>query len=154
MRRFELDSSRLCGPVAVLMGGDSAERAVSLETGKAVHAALGHRLAGVLAIEEVWSLLMQRPPPWGGSHRDLITLYRNAQGGECPLVIDKSQAPSCGTSSSRFGCWTCTVVEKDRSMEGFIESGAEHLAPLLDFRDWLAETRNDPQRRTLERRAR
>jgi len=103
-------------------------------------------------IEEVWSLLMQRPPPWGGSHRDLITLYRNAQGGECPLVIDKSQAPSCGTSSSRFGCWTCTVVEKDRSMEGFIESGAEHLAPLLDFRDWLAETRNDPQRRTLERR--
>lgn len=103
-------------------------------------------------IEEVWSLLMQRPPPWGGSHRDLITLYRNAQGGECPLVIDKSQAPSCGTSSSRFGCWTCTVVEKDRSMEGFIESGAEHLAPLLDFRDWLAETRNDPQRRTIERR--
>ena len=37
-------------------------------------------------------------------------------------------------------------------MEGFIESGAEHLAPLLDFRDWLAETRNDPQRRTIERR--
>ena len=38
-------------------------------------------------IDEVWELLMQRPPPWGGSHRDLITLYRNAQGGECPLVI-------------------------------------------------------------------
>ena len=51
MRRFELDSAVLRGPVAVLMGGDSAERAVSLETGKAVHAALGHRLAGVMAID-------------------------------------------------------------------------------------------------------
>lgn len=51
MRRFELDSTALRGPVAVLMGGDSAERAVSLETGKAVHAALGHRLAGVMAID-------------------------------------------------------------------------------------------------------
>ncbi|MBL8235063.1 MAG: hypothetical protein JNL98_41560, partial [Bryobacterales bacterium] len=66
--------------------------------------------------DEVWQILLQRQPPWGGSHRDLITLYRNASGGECPLVIDKDQAPSCGTGSSRFGCWTCTVVEKDRSM--------------------------------------
>jgi len=102
--------------------------------------------------EEVWTLLLQRPPPWGGSHRDLITLYKNAQGGECPLVMDKSQAPSCGTSSSRFGCWTCTVVEKDRSMEGFIESGADHLEPLLDFRDWLARIRNESTMRMIERR--
>jgi DNA sulfur modification protein DndC len=43
-----------------------------------------------LSTEEVWQLLLQRRPPWGGSHRDLVTLYRNAQGGECPLVIDKS----------------------------------------------------------------
>ena len=103
-------------------------------------------------IDEVWGILMQRPPPWGGSHRDLITLYRNAQGGECPLVMDKSQAPSCGTSSSRFGCWTCTVVEKDRSMEGFIDAGFDHLEPLMDFRDWLARARNDPTKRMIERR--
>jgi DNA sulfur modification protein DndC len=102
--------------------------------------------------DEVWELLLQRHPPWGGTHRDLVTLYRNAQGGECPLVIDKSQAPSCGTSSSRFGCWTCTVVEKDRSMEGFIDSGFEHLEPLMEFRDWLAEIRNKRDKRMLERR--
>jgi DNA sulfur modification protein DndC len=80
-----------------------------------------------MTTDDVWLLLLQRTPPWGGSHRELVTLYRNAQGGECPLVIDKSQAPSCGTSSSRFGCWTCTVVEKDRSMEGFIEAGCENM---------------------------
>lgn len=102
--------------------------------------------------DEVWQILLQRKPPWGGTHRELITLYKNAQGGECPLIIDKSQAPSCGTSSSRFGCWTCTVVAKDKSMEGFIDSGYGHLAPLLDFRDWLSEIRDDPTKRLAHRR--
>ena len=66
--------------------------------------------------EEVWEFLALNAPPWGGSHQALISLYRNASGGECPVVTQKSDAPSCGTSSSRFGCWTCTVVEKDRSL--------------------------------------
>lgn len=105
-----------------------------------------------LSTDEVWQLLLQRRPPWGGTHRDLVTLYRNAQGGECPLVIDKSQAPSCGSSSSRFGCWTCTVVEKDRSMQAMIDAGFEHLEPLMDFRDWLKEIRADRTKRMLERR--
>ncbi len=105
-----------------------------------------------LSTEDVWLLLLQRRPPWGGTHAELLTLYRNAQGGECPLVIDKTQAPSCGTSSSRFGCWTCTVVEKDRSMEGFIDAGFDHLEPLMEFRDWLAVIRNDRSKRMLERR--
>ncbi len=102
--------------------------------------------------DEVWQLLMQRAPPWGGSHRDLITLYRNAQGGECPLVIDKASAPGCGTSSSRFGCWTCTVVEKDKSLTNLVDAGFEEFTPLLEFRDWLVAIRNDPARREGLRR--
>jgi len=51
MRRFEIDRAALRGPVAVLMGGSSAEREVSLESGRAVHAALSRRLDGVLAID-------------------------------------------------------------------------------------------------------
>lgn len=105
-----------------------------------------------MTTEDVWLLLLQRTPPWGGSHRELVTLYRNAQGGECPLVIDKSQAPSCGTSSSRFGCWTCTVVEKDKSMEAMIDAGFESMEPLMEFRDWLAEFRNRREKRMIERR--
>jgi DNA sulfur modification protein DndC len=105
-----------------------------------------------LQTDEVWQTLLQRPPPWGGSHRDLVTLYRNAQNGECPLVLDSEQAPSCGSSSSRFGCWTCTVVEKDKSMEGLIENGFDHLEPLMYFRDWLAAIRNDRARRQRTRR--
>ncbi len=102
--------------------------------------------------EEVWQTLLQRRPPWGGSHRELITLYREGQGAECPLVLSKDDAPSCGTSSSRFGCWTCTVVVKDRSMAGFVEAGHANHEQLMDFRDWLAEIRNDPDRRMATRR--
>jgi len=106
-----------------------------------------------LTTDDVWSILLQRRPVWGGTHRELITLYRNAQGaGECPLVMDKAQEPSCGSGSPRFGCWTCTVVNKDKSMDGWIDSGFDHLEPLSEFRDWLKSIEHDTTRRQLERR--
>lgn len=105
-----------------------------------------------LDTDDVWEFLALNEPPWGGSHLKLIGLYREASGGECPVVTSKDDAPSCGTTSSRFGCWTCTVVEKDRSLEGFVESGYAEFSPLLDFRDWLASIRNDKARRQARRR--
>ena len=105
--------------------------------------------------DDVWMTLMQRRPPWGGTHRRLITLYRNAGGGECPLVVSKDQAPSCGSSSPRFGCWTCTVVQKDRSLRGLIDSGhaeAEKMEALFDFREWLIALREDSANRLPVRR--
>lgn len=105
-----------------------------------------------LTTDEVWETLLQSSPPWGGTHRELVTMYRNAGGGECPLVTDKSEAPSCGTTSSRFGCWTCTVVEKDKSAESFIEAGYGDLEPLLEFRDWLKAIREDGSMRMATRR--
>ncbi len=108
-----------------------------------------------LSDEEVWMILMQRNPPWGGTHQDLITLYRNAGGGECPLVLTKADAPSCGTTSPRFGCWTCTVVTKDRSLRGLIDSGhrdASAMERLFEFREWLVELREDDRNRDRTRR--
>ena len=105
-----------------------------------------------LSTDDVWEFLAETPPPWGGSYDKLVKLYRDAGGGECPVVTQKSDVPSCGTTSSRFGCWTCTVVDKDRSLEGFVESGFKEFGPLLDFRDWLAMIRRDPDRRQARRR--
>ena len=105
-----------------------------------------------LTTEDVWEFLALNKPPWGGSHRNLIDLYRNASGGECPVVTSKDDAPSCGTTSSRFGCWTCTVVKKDRSLQGFVDAGFNEFTPLLDFRDWLVSIRNDKERRQARRR--
>ncbi len=105
-----------------------------------------------LDADHVWEYLAENKPPWGGSHNRLIQLYRDAGGGECPVITSTSDAPSCGTTSSRFGCWTCTVVEKDKSLAGFVESGFDQFTPLLQFRDWLVEIRNDPMRRLARRR--
>ena len=105
--------------------------------------------------DEVWITLIQRRPPWGGTHRRLVTLYRNAGGGECPLVMTKEQAPSCGSSSPRFGCWTCTVVQKDRSLRGLIDSGhseAASMEALFSFREWLIELRENDSNRLPVRR--
>jgi DNA sulfur modification protein DndC len=98
---------------------------------------------------ELWQYLMQVPPPWGGTHKELQTLYRNANAGDCPLVIDET-TPSCG--QSRFGCWVCTVVSRDKSMEGLVLNGDDWMEPLMDFRDMLIQTRNDRTYREMRRR--
>ena len=91
--------------------------------------------------DDVWEYLATTPPPWGGDHATLIRLYRQANGGECPVVLDLD-TPSCG--GSRFGCWTCTVVKEDRSMQGFIQTGDEQLSPLNEFRNKLVTYRDAP----------
>ena len=68
------------------------------------------------------------------------------------MVIDDS-TPSCG--NSRFGCWTCTVVNKDRAMESLIQNGEEWMRPLLDFRNMLSQTgipENKSKYRNFKRR--
>ena len=72
--------------------------------------ALVYRPIADLSTDDVWEFLAANDPPWGGTHSDLIKLYREAAGGECPIVLSQEEAPGCGTNSSRFGCWTCTVV--------------------------------------------
>lgn len=105
-----------------------------------------------LTTDDVWEILGTYPAPWGGSHADLFQLYRDAEGGECPVVLSKEEAPGCGTPNSRFGCWTCTVVEKDRSLQGFIDVGNHQFKPLVDFRDWLKSIRNKSEYRQAYRR--
>ncbi|MDQ3815014.1 MAG: DNA phosphorothioation system sulfurtransferase DndC, partial [Armatimonadota bacterium] len=92
-----------------------------------------------LSTEEVWAYLLQKAPPWGGSNRALYRLYADAAGGECPIQIDKS-TPSCG--NSRFGCWTCTVVDKDKASEGLLSAGDERMEQLIHFRDILIHFRD------------
>ena len=89
--------------------------------------------------DDVWLYLMQVPNPWGFDNKQLLTMYRTASpDAECPVVMDTS-TPSCG--NSRFGCWTCTVVTKDKSMAAMIQNDTEKewMQPLLDIRDAIAD---------------
>ncbi|MEL4896624.1 DNA phosphorothioation system sulfurtransferase DndC, partial [Crocosphaera sp. Alani8] len=94
--------------------------------------------------------LMQWENPWGGNNKDLFTLYRGATAdNECPLVVDTSTR-SCG--DSRLGCWVCTMVNQDKSMEAMIQNDEEKewLEPLLDIRNEL-DIQNDRSKRDFRR---
>lgn len=106
-----------------------------------------------LTTDDVWEILLSNNgvTPWGSSNNDLFTLYMGADGGECPFTTTNDKdTPSCG--NSRFGCWVCTVVNKDKSLTGFIENGEEWLKPLLDFREWIVSIRNKHEYRMQYRR--
>lgn len=87
--------------------------------------------------DDVWLFLMQYSNPWGYDNKDLLGMYQGASpDGECPLVVDTS-TPSCG--DSRFGCWVCTLVEQDKSMQAMIRNDEEKewMLPLLELRNRL-----------------
>ena len=159
--QFILDKISIEGEAIILLGtrsDESTNRAKSIKK----HEIQGERLrkhvlprAFVYApikdvlTEEVWKYLNQVPSPWGSSNKELITLYKNANSGDCPLVIDDT-TPSCG--NSRFGCWTCTVVSRDKSMEALIENGEDWMEPLKDLRDLLSISRDSDEYREKRRR--
>ena len=90
---------------------------------------------------------------WGTDTMELFNLYLKGSGdsGECPFIADESTAKSsCG--NSRFGCWICTVVKEDKSLNGFIESGHDELKPLLAFRQWILSIRDIPENRKKHKR--
>lgn len=148
------------GEVVVVLGVRSAESATRAQV-IAMHKIKGTKLARhssllnafvftpieAFTTDDVWNYLLQNKSPWNNDNRELVTMYRNAQAGECPLVVDKT-TPSCG--NSRFGCWVCTVVQQDKSMEAMVESGEEWLEPLLEYRDLLSSTQ-DPEKKFIYR---
>lgn len=101
--------------------------------------------------EDVWVFLLQYPNPWGYSNMELLTMYKGATAdNECPLMVEKD-LPSCG--KSRFGCWVCTMVEKDKSMEAMIANDEEKewMLPLLEFRNEFGDLDADRERRSFRK---
>ena len=105
-----------------------------------------------LMLEEVWYLINAIPSPWGFDNSILFQIYSDASADdyECPTVVTNKEHSSCG--QSRFGCWTCTVVKKDKSMSALIENGQNWMSPLLDFRNSLQDERNLHEHRMPKRK--
>ena len=102
---------------------------------------------------DVWVFLMQYQNPWGYSNKELLTLYKGATAdNECPMMVEKG-LPSCG--KSRFGCWVCTMVEKDKSMEAMISNDDEKawMSVLLEFRNKFGDEEHDRERRSFRKMA-
>lgn len=158
--RFILDRVAEFGEVVMVLGARQGESSTRDQVLKA-HEVKGSKLRRhsslpsayvyspieLFSTNDVWTYILQVKSPWGVDNDHLVGMYKNAASGECPLVVDTS-TPSCG--NSRFGCWVCTVVEQDHSMESLVDSGEEWMEPLLEFRDFLA-SHKDP---TLKRQYR
>lgn len=85
--------------------------------------------------DNVWEYLITSPNPWGVDNQELFSIYRGATpDAECPIVVDTS-TPSCG--DSRFGCYVCTMVSQDKSMQAMIQNDDQKawMQPILDFRN-------------------
>ena len=105
--------------------------------------------------ERVWEYLLRNDgiTSWGVDMKYLFSLYQGEDMGEEQSVvgqIDKSRIPITG--NSRFGCWCCTIVKEDKSLQNFIEHGSTELIPLRDFRNWLVSIRQNPEFRDNKRR--
>jgi DNA sulfur modification protein DndC len=161
--RFIKDQVATYGEVVLALGVRTAESAtraqvMSLRKIEGTRLRTHKKLAGALVFapiedwttDDVWSYLLQNADtPWGSDNNDLAAMYRTADA-ECPLVVDTT-TPSCG--NSRFGCWVCTVVTRDKSMEAMVDSGQTWMESLLALRDELADTQR-ADRRAVVRSAR
>ena len=163
--RFILEQVDEFGEAVILIGtrtAESVQRAKSMKK----HAIKGKRLTKHpsqantfmyapirnLTLDEVWYIINTMPSPWKADNSELFQIYSDASADdyECPTVITDKEHKSCG--QSRFGCWVCTVVKKDKSMSALIENGLTWLRPLLEFRNQLFNERNIIENRMPKRR--
>ncbi len=99
-------------------------------------------------VKDIWSTIKFNPIPESINYKVIGTLYKDA-GAECPVFRETKGTP-CG--KGRFGCWTCTVVRKDKSVDSMVKNGYDILEPLHNFRNWLIEFRDIKKYRCSYRR--
>lgn len=159
--RYILEQVKQNGEVIILLGARKSESATRAHTlGKyaipnfklRMHASIPGAFVYTpienLRSKEVWSYLLKVPSPWGDDYKELKKVYGKTDA-EYPFVIDTTAPPSGRT---RFGCWVCTLVERDRAIEGLIANGEKWLKPLLELRNWIKQIRDDPSKREEIRR--
>ena len=101
--------------------------------------------------DDVWMYITQTKNPWNYDNKALLNMYQGATAdGECPLVVDTSTR-SCG--DSRFGCYVCTMVEQDKSMQAMIQNDEEKewMLPLMNLRNRWLDIKEDRKHRDFRR---
>ena len=166
--KFTYETIKNDGEIVILLGvrkAESAARSKSIAT----HEIEGKILSPHVSIPKayiynplteidnalVWEYLLRGDglSAWGTDNKYLFSLYQGENLGEEQSVVgevDKDKIPITG--NSRFGCWCCTMVKEDKSLQNFIEHGADELIPLRRFRNWLVELRATPEARDWRRR--
>ena len=176
--KFIKDNLEIFGdpPIVHFLLGTRYDESISRQRTMKTHTRLGTDIhshgtmpsAGVIrpiedwSTDDVWDYLLKEEwdngnkNPFYEINQDLAILYKDAASGECPVIHDPTKQTCAG---SRFGCWTCTVVDVDSSLREIIGSDrdqydTENLTQLADFRDLLKKERNIPANRVHGRNRR
>lgn len=166
--KFTYDTIKKDGEIIILLGVRKAESAARSRSISA-HEIDGKILSPHVSIPKayvynplteiensvVWEYLLKdnAQSAWGTDNKYLFNLYQGEPLGEEQSVVgevDKDKIPITG--NSRFGCWCCTMVKEDKSLQNFIDHGAEQLKDLRKFRNWLVDLRATPEARDWRRR--
>lgn len=166
--KFTYDTIKKDGEIVILLGVRKAESAARSKSISA-HEIDGKILSPHVSIPKayvynplteiensvVWEYLLKddAQSAWGTDNKYLFSLYQGEPLGEEQSVVgevDKDKIPITG--NSRFGCWCCTMVKEDKSLQNFIDHGAEKLKDLRAFRNWLVDLRATPEARDWRRR--
>lgn len=99
-------------------------------------------------VDDVWSTLLEMDLPRSLDGKKLRNFYKIISSQQ---KLDED-VKKLGEIKGRIGCWTCTVVRKDKAVENLIAYGFTELKPLLEFRNWLYVNRNNPDYRCSRRR--
>ena len=86
-----------------------------------------------LDTEEIWEYIEYNEKKWSVSMQYVRELYSVA---------------SNNMNGFRTGCWVCTLVKKDQSLEKLAETNSE-LIPLIEFRKFLLEVRDNRKLREV-----
>lgn len=94
--------------------------------------------------DEVWSYLYKDALSWLDVN-ELGRVYSMASaddGDECRSLLEGSSGttPGCG-KSSRYGCWLCTILTKDKTLNN-LGNHFSYLRHMEDFRNWLVSFRD------------
>ena len=92
---------------------------------------------------DVWSFLYSHKPLWGGSYKKLIDVYRVADSLNFLCTKECKLAPT-----ARFGCWICTVIRRDRTLENiFNNTKDDGIRTLNDIKEEIRRVSGDPKYR-------
>lgn len=92
-----------------------------------------------LSTDEVWEILGSHQAPWGGSHRDLFQLYRDAEGGECPVVLSKDEAPGAAQITVDSDVGPAPWLKKIDRCKGSLIRARKFINPWLNFGTGLCQ---------------
>lgn len=105
------------------------------------------------SVDDVWEYLgycAAGVEPSYSDFADVMRIYAAAGASSCVVVADMQSANNKAACGSRFGCWACSRVATDRSMDNLIASDLKrysYLKPLAALRNFISETQYDWNRR-------